>query len=173
MRPVLVMTSPGTVGARCRSVTIVLSWISAPPQPRRLGIGMGRTGRVEIAVGGVEHGAVEILLFQQRMHRLGLGRGQELGLEAQIARAAMRHLEPFHTLLGIGQHQAAGAMQAAGLAGDPLQLVVEPDGIALQLGDIGIAVQSVEAAGGIARVEPAVSWSRSSSTTSRQPALVR
>src|SRR5882757_9918570 len=38
-------------------------------------------------------------------------------------------------------------MQAAGLPRDPFELVIEPDGVALQLRDVRIAVQSVESAG--------------------------
>src|SRR3569832_1765880 len=40
-------------------------------------------------------------------------------------------------------------MQPARLARNPLQLVIEPDRVALQLRDIGVAVQSVEPAGGV------------------------
>jgi hypothetical protein len=108
---------------------------------------MGRAGRIEIAVGDVEHGTVEILLLEQGMQFLGLARRQQLGFQPQIARAAMGHLEPFHPLRRIGEHQPTRPVQAAGLAGQLLQLVIEPDGIALQLGDIGIAVQRMEAAG--------------------------
>lgn len=42
-------------------------------------------------------------------------------------------------------------MQPAGLARNPLQLVVEPDRVALQLRDVGVAVQGVEATGGMPR----------------------
>src|SRR4051794_27313381 len=40
-------------------------------------------------------------------------------------------------------------MQSAGLPRDPLELVIEPDRIPLQLRDIGVAVQSVESPGGM------------------------
>jgi len=61
----------------------------------------------------------------------------------------MGHLQPFHALGRVGQHQPAGAVEPAGLARDLLQLVIEGDGVALELGDVGIAVQGVEAAGGM------------------------
>src|SRR3954462_6520869 len=40
-------------------------------------------------------------------------------------------------------------MQSAGLPGDPLELVVAPDRVHLQLRDIGITVQSMESPGGM------------------------
>ena len=42
-------------------------------------------------------------------------------------------------------------MQPAGLAGYFFQFVVKADGVALQLGHIRIAVESVKAAGGVPR----------------------
>src|SRR4029078_7936996 len=51
-----------------------------------------------------------------------------------------------HALLAIGEHEAAGAMEAAGLAGDLLELVIEGDRVAWQLLHVGIAVERVEAA---------------------------
>ena len=37
-------------------------------------------------------------------------------------------------------------MQAAGLPGDALELIVKPNRVALQLGDVGVTIQGVEAA---------------------------
>ncbi len=140
---------PAAVGARLQLGDAGLEIDLGAGDPRRFGIGMGRAGRIEIAVGRIQHGADEILLLEQRQQLLGFFGGQQFGFEAEIAGAAMGHLQPFHALRRISQHQPAGAVQAAGLAGDLLQLVIEADGIALELGDIRIAVQGVEAAGGM------------------------
>src|SRR5271156_3684848 len=63
----------------------------------------------------------------------------------------MGHFEPLHAFLGIREQQAARAMQPTGLAGYFFQFVVKADGVALQLGHIRIAVESVKAAGGVPR----------------------
>ena len=77
---------------------------------------------------------------------LASARRDDLGLHAEIAAAGMRHLQPVEPLGRVGELQPAGQVQAAGLAGDRLDLLVEADGIGLQLGDVGVAVQRVEAA---------------------------
>ncbi len=112
----------------------------------RLGIGVGRSLGIEIAVGGIEHGAHEELLFEQGVELLCLVHAHEFGFEAEIAGAGMGHLQPFHAFLAVGEDEPARAVQAAGLAGNLLKFIIERDGVALQLCDIGIAVQGVEAA---------------------------
>src|SRR3546814_13931002 len=52
-------------------------------------------------------------------------------------------LVPYTTLFRFGH------VDAAGLAGDRLDLLVEVDGVSLQLGDVGIAVEGVHAARGV------------------------
>ncbi len=140
---------PAAVGARRQVGHPGLQMDLGAVDAGRFGVGMGGAGGVEIAVGGVVHGADEIALLEQRKQPLGFRGAHQRRLETEIAGPGMGHLEPLHALLSVGQHQAAGAVQAAGLAGDLLQLVIEPDGVALQLGDVGVAVQRVEAAGGV------------------------
>ena len=72
--------------------------------------------------------------------------GDDLGLHAEIAAARMRHLQPVEPLRRVGELQAAGQVQPAGLPGDRFDLLVEADGVGLQLGDVRVAVQRVEAA---------------------------
>ena len=108
---------------------------------------MRRAGRVEMAFDRIPHGADEIGLVHQREHRLRLGRRDQLGVHAEIAALGVGKAQEVHALGGVGEHHAAGQVQRAGLAGNLLQLLVELHRIGLQLGDVGIAIQRVEAAG--------------------------
>src|SRR5258707_7178522 len=83
------------------------------------------------------------------MQFLGSRHRHHPGLESEITGPGMSHLQPFQPLRRIGEDQATRAMQAATLAGNLFQLVIEVDRIALQLSDIGIAVQRMKAASGM------------------------
>jgi len=107
---------------------------------------VGRAVGIEIAVGGIQQGTDEVSLLYEGQQLLGLPRRQDRGLEAEIACPAVSQLEPLHALGGVGEQQPSRAMQAAGLAGDPLELVVQADGIALEFGDVRVAVQRVKPA---------------------------
>ena len=137
---------PGAVGAVLQLLDLGVLVDLGTADAGRLGIGMRGAFGVEVAVGRVDHGADEILLLQKRMHLLGFRHGDDLGLKTEIARAGMRHLQPFHAFMGVGEDQAARAVQPAGLARDLLELVIKRDCVALQLGHVRIAVQRVEAA---------------------------
>ena len=113
----------------------------------RLRIGDGGARRVEMAFDRVPHGADEMPLVHQREHRLGFRRRDQLGVHAEITALGVGKPQEVHALGAVGEHDAAGQMQRAGLAGNLLQLLVELDGVGLQLGDVGIAVQRVEATG--------------------------
>ncbi|MEI9983627.1 MAG: hypothetical protein WDN69_10740 [Aliidongia sp.] len=97
----------------------------------------------------VVHRAEEFGFLEQRHELLRFGRREQLGMHAEIAALGMGHAQEIHPLRRAGQHEAAGEMQPAGLARDRFDLLVKLDRVALQLGDIGIAVQSVEAAGSV------------------------
>ena len=116
-----------------------------------LRVGVRRAGGVEVAVGGIEHRADEVTLLDERQELLGLLRCEELRLESEVTRPAVRHLQPLHALGRIGQQESPRAVQAAGLPRDPLELVVEPDGVALELRDVRIAIQGVKTPGGVPR----------------------
>jgi len=96
----------------------------------------------------------------------------QLELHAEIAAPRLGHFQPVEALARAGEHDAARHVQAARLAGDLFQLLVEIDGVLLRPSDVGIAVEGVHAAGAC-QVEPQVSSPRSISSTSFQPALVR
>ena len=73
-------------------------------------------------------------------------RPEDFGIQPHIAVLGAFGLELFKARLIVGQRDAADMVEAAGHAGDFFQLFVKPDGIALQGGHIGIAVQRMKAA---------------------------
>ena len=117
-----------------------------PTHARGLGISMRGAGRIEMAFQRMPHGTDEMLRIEQREMCLGFFHRDELGIHPQIAVARMRHFQPVPTILVGNQHDAAGQMNAGGLAGNFLNLLVEIDGIFLQLRHIGITVQRMEPA---------------------------
>ena len=114
---------------------------------RRLGVGVRGARRIEMALDRIPHGADEVLFVHQREHRLGFRRRDQLGIHAEIAALGVRQPEEVHALGRVGEHDAAGQVQRAGLAGKLLQLLVELHRVGLQLGDVGVAVERMEAAG--------------------------
>ena len=93
------------------------------------------------------HGANEEFLLQQRKDLLGLGHRNHFRVDTKITVARMRHLQPVEPVLVRHQHDTAGDMAAGRLAGKRLDLLVKLDGVFLQLGDVGIAIERVEATG--------------------------
>ncbi len=120
-----------------------------PGQGGAFGVGVGDAGGVDMAFQRVPHGADELGFVEQRQEFGGFVDGDEFGVHAEIGASCGGHLEPVHAVPGAGEHDAAGHVDAAGLAGDAFDLGVELDGIFLQLGDVGVAVQRVHAAGGV------------------------
>ena len=114
--------------------------------PGRLGVGVGHPGRIHMALVGIHQRPYEVLGIEQR-HQLGrLCHRHQLRLHPQVAAPGVGRLEPVEPLGGVGQHHAAGHVDAAVLAGDPLDLGVQLGGVALQAGHDGVAVESVHAA---------------------------
>ena len=72
-------------------------------------------------------------------------------MHAEVAAAGLRHAQPVESLGCVGQHQPAGQVDAALLTGLGLDLAVQVDGVLLQAGDVGVAVEGVHAAGGVPR----------------------
>ena len=102
-----------------------------------------------MALDWIPHGADEICFIHQREHRLRFGRGYQFGFHAEITALRVGEPQEIHALRGVGHHDAAGQMQAAGLAGKLLDLLVELDRVGLQFRDVGVAVQRMETAGGV------------------------
>ena len=113
------------------------------------GVGVGHAGGVDVTLVGIEQGAPEMAGLDQGMAALDLVEPDELALQAEQPAAGVRRLEEVEALGRAGQHDAAGQMDAAGLARDRLDLLVQPDGVVLQLGDVRVAVEGVHAARGV------------------------
>ena len=113
---------------------------------RRLGIGVGNARWIHMAFERIVERADEVLLVDQRLQFLGLGDGDELLLEPQHLALAFGHLEIIEPVIVGRQHDAAGQMNAAGLAGCFFDLLVEIDRVGLQLGDVRVRVERVHAA---------------------------
>ena len=95
---------------------------------------------------GVEHRTHEVLGVDQGHHLGDLGDRHHLGLHAQVAAPGVGHPQPVEPLGRVGQHHAAWHVDAAVLAGGPLDLGVQLHRVALEAGHVGIAVEGVHAA---------------------------
>ena len=94
----------------------------------------------------VVHRTDEVLLVHQRKELRRLVDGNELEVHAKIPATRLGHLQPVEPFLGASQHQAAGNVHAAALAGYLLDFLVQVDRVLLQLGDVRVAVDRVHAA---------------------------
>ena len=142
---------PAAVGALYRIGDAALLNHLGAVGARRLGIGVGGAGRIEMALERVPHGADELRLVEEGEVRLRLLEGDELGGDAEIAVAGMRHLQPVEPVAGGYEHDAARQVHARRLAGHLLDLAIEIDRVFLELRDVGVAVERVKAAGGVPR----------------------
>ena len=140
---------PGAVGLLGQLDDAVAEHDRRAERLRRLGVGVGGAGRVEVALDRVPERADEVARVHQREHRRRLAGGDDLGLHAEAAPLGVGEPQEVHALGRAGHHHAAGQVQPARLAGELLELAVEPDGIGLELRDVRVAVQRVEAAGGV------------------------
>ena len=97
----------------------------------------------------VVDGTNKMGLVHQRIDLLGFRDREELEFHAEITAARNHHLEPVKPLRRAGKQESTGDVNTAGLAGDALDLLVEFDGVLLQLRDIRVAVHCVHTAGGM------------------------
>ena len=102
-----------------------------------------------MALDRVPERADEIALVHQREHGLGFGRGDQFGLHAEIAALGVHQSQEIHALGRVGHHHPAGQVQAAGLAGELLEFLVEAHGVGLQFCDVRVAIQRVKSARGM------------------------
>ena len=91
--------------------------------------------------------ADEMAGVDQRIELPRLVERDHLGFHAEVARARTDQFQAVEFAGRCRQHQAAVGMQAAGLAGQRLDLAIQIDGVFLQPRDIGLAVEGVHAAG--------------------------
>ena len=96
-------------------------------------VGVGDTGRIDVPLDRVVQRADEVLVLHEREQRLRLLRADQLELHAEVAAAGLGHPQEVHAHLGVGEHQPAGQVDAAVLAGHGLELLVELDRVLLQL----------------------------------------
>ena len=112
----------------------------------RDGIGVGHAGRIDMALVRIIDGAGEMAGIDQRMQALRFVEGNEVDIEAHIFALGDHRLQIVEAFRSPGSHDPAGQMHAGRLTGNLLDLLVEIDGVFLQLGDVRIAVQCVHAA---------------------------
>ena len=98
---------------------------------------------------GVEHGADKLVGIDQGKQFVGFGGTDDLGIHAEITAFRMNALQPLESLGRRRQHDPAGHVQTDVLAGCFLDLAVQVNSVLLKLGDVGIAVDSMHAAGGM------------------------
>ena len=99
-------------------------------------------------VGIVERADV-VLGVHDRQHARRFIQIDELGVQAEVAATAAGGVEVVEPVLRVGEHEAAGEVDAAGLPGRLLDLLVDLEGVVLELGDVGVGVERVHAAGGV------------------------
>ncbi len=114
-------------------------------------VGVGDTGRIDMTLDRVVQRADEVLVLHEREQRLRLLRTDQLELHAEVAAAGLGHPQEVHADLGVGEHQPTGQVDAAVLAGDALELLVELDRVLLQLRHVRVAVERVHATGRVPR----------------------
>ncbi len=108
-------------------------------------------GRARLAVGRHEGGADQIVDIDQRPHCLGLGRRQQMHVEAEGARCRRLTAELGPAFVVAGEPQAPGLAPAGGEAGLRLKPPVEAGGITQDLRDRRRRAQLTDEAGGMPR----------------------
>ena len=116
---------------------------------RSLGVRLRDPPGIHVALDRIKQCPDKMLLVHEGEESRRLLDRDQLELHPQVAATRLGHLQPVKARAGSRQHDAAGQVHAAGLAGEALELLVQVDRVLLQLGDIRIAVDGVHAAGGV------------------------
>ncbi len=106
-------------------------------------IGIGDAGRVEMAVHRRFDTADEFRRVEQGHQLVGALGGDDLGVDALDPALRDGALEPVEAVCGGGQEDAAGHVEAGGVARQLLDFAIEIDGVFLEFGDVRIAVDRV------------------------------
>ena len=138
---------PGAVGLLFQAFYLGLHLDGGAAQLGGLGIGVGGARWIQVAFVRVQQGADEMLVFNEREIALSFRNRDDLGVHAQVAALGHGGFQKLESLRRVGQHDARRQVQAAGLARDFFKLLVQTDGIALQHGHIGVAIERMETAG--------------------------
>ena len=137
-RPLVGDHAPAAVALRLERLHAREAVDLGPLDARRLRVGVGHARGIDVAFDRVVERAHEIFPLHEGEEALGLLERDELRLQAEVAPAGVDLLEPVEPLGGTREHEPAGDVHAAGLAGYLLDLLVEIDGVLLKLGDVGI-----------------------------------
>ena len=138
---------PAAISALVGGQHTVVQHNLGPAHAGGFGIGVGGARGVKVTVQRVIKRADDPFEVDHAIGQLGdFLRAEDLGVQPHIAMLGAFGLQLFKPGLIVGQRDAAHVVQPAGHAGDLFQLFVKPDGIALQRGHVGVAVQGVKAA---------------------------
>ena len=136
---------PGAIGVARERLDPGVAVDPGPELARRAGVGLGHPGGIEMPVDPGAQRAGEAGGIEQGHQAVGLLRADDLGVDVEVAPLRHHALQPVEALLGRGQHHPARDVEPRRLPGKLLDLLVELDGVLLQLGDVGVAVDGVHA----------------------------
>ena len=110
------------------------------------GVGIGHARRIDMTLVRIVDGTNEMARIDQRMQALRLVHRDEVDIKAHISALGDHCLQIIEALGCASGHHPAREMHPGRLAGNLLDLLIEVDGVFLQLGHIRIAVQRMHAA---------------------------
>ena len=140
---------PASVGARVELADRIAQHDLRPLHARPPGVRLGGAGGVEVTVERIVERPEQSLGVRDRGEPRDLHRPHDLGLESHVAVLGALGLEEVEAVRVRCEGEPAHVMQSARLAGELLELAIEPDGVALEGRHVGVRVQGVEAAGGV------------------------
>ncbi len=117
-----------------------------PAHARGLGIGMGGARGIKMPVKRIKEGTYKAVRIGNGGDFPDFPGGYNTCFKSHkpvFGPFRQQHVEPVAV---VGQGDAAHMMQPAGHAGDRFQLLVKADGIALERGHVGVAVQRMKPA---------------------------
>ena len=115
--------------------------------PCRFGEGMGNIRRGEVSVHRCIQRAQKFFRIDKRENLFRFSRRQQFRINPQQFLLRLHDLEQFHAFRGRCQKDTASESKSRLLAGDFLNLLIEVNGVLLQLSDVRVAVDCVHAAG--------------------------
>ncbi len=138
-----------------------------------LDVGARDAGRVDVALDVVVQRADEILRVEQRKEVPGFFGADHLELHPEVAATGDGHPEEVHPRLVAGEHQPAGQVDRAVLAGLLLDLLVQLDRVLLEPRHVRVAVERVHPAGRVPGGARRSARAARGGVASVQPAFVR
>ena len=114
-----------------------------------LGVGLGHAGGIDVAAVRLEHDAADAGQVEQRMKLLGLGDGDLVEVDLEVLGLGRLQAELVLAIRRLRHVEGARLEDTAALPCLLLQLGVELHGVVLQLGDVVVVVEPVDAGGGV------------------------